>query len=398
MGDMKAFSSSFPPSSGGLQAEIIAYDRSISSQIVDAWRDAALRAGGVRSPCEGPDWTWFRQQRQFLTEPTQQLAILYNGSTITSVTPLMNDMFRFKGGWFRKTLAGLRSSGSEFLLPSSPAAYQSFIEGMFRASDIDYVRIRAPNDDAFVNFLIESKRGRDWFLFIPPQENLYFHWIDLTIGREGYWARFKKKQRYNFNRELKALSSIGPVEFKRVSSVDDVADFATAALAVGEKSWQYRIKDRIANTIEQTKLEYLLKEMSDKNMLRSYFLRVGGQYVCFWTAFQHSGTFWLYDTGFDPKFSSYSPGKCMLQLIINDLFDFQTPRYLSFGHAPGARHYKALFATDYRRAADVLAVRNTPINRAFALMYRVMNGQNSLPCDDSPHEYIYAHANEHFTD
>lgn len=373
--------------------DIISYNSAVPPHIVNAWRASARRADGVRSPCEGPEWTEFRTRRRFINEPDLKLAVLYDGPSVNSVTPLMDDAFVLENRWMKKNLTGLRNSGSQFLLPSQPSTYYSFITNLFRSSDIDYLRVRVPHDDAFLGFLLESSKSRrEWLLLIPQQQKLYYHWIDLSIGRDAYWAKFKKKQRYNFARELRAVSSLGQIELIRVSSNEDIDKFADVAVTMGAKTWQYRNKHCIANPIDRDDLAILLDDMRRYNMLRSYLLKVGGEYVCFWTAFQADGTFWLYDTGFDPKFSELSPGKCMLQLIINDLFANDSPRYLSFGMMADNYHYKAVFATNYAHEADVLVLRNTKNNYIYKMLARIMNGKNRLPDDHSPHEAYHTRA------
>lgn len=79
----------------------------------------------------------------------------------------------------------------------------------------------------------------------------------------------------------------------------------------------------------------------------------------------------------------------MLQLIIRDLFAFDTPLYLSFGLMPDPYHYKSSFSTNYSHAADVLVLRNTPQNRFYAFMNRMMNGSNKLRGQDDPYEPDY---------
>jgi len=339
--------------------EVVAYDSTLCPEILDAWRRSAHRAGGVRSACQGPEWTQYRVLRQFIPEPSFKLAVLYDNTGITSVTPVTKDTFLLKCLWGSRPLVGLRNTGSEFLLPPSAEFYDAFIKGLFCDSEIDYLRVVVPADDPFLAFLLKKHRRPDWLVFAPSQTKVYYHWINLSIGQQAYWARFTRKQQYNFNRELRTLASLGNVECVRISSAEEAATFADAATTIGAKTWQYRGPNSIAREIEKEELQSLLVTMSGLGMLRSYLLKVGDEYICFWTSFQQESVFWLYDTGFNPIYAKYSPGKCLLQLIINDLFAHNLPSSLSFGLMADDYHYKKLFATNTIPQNEVLLLRNT---------------------------------------
>jgi hypothetical protein len=361
---MRLFSCSSQNSNGPHRAEVTAaYEPELTTEIVDAWRRSARDAGGVRSACQGPEWTQYRVLRKFIAEPTFKLAVFYNGTTINSVTPVVDDTFLLDGRRGVRTLAGLRNSGSEFLLSPSVEVYDAFIKDLFYATNIDYLRFVGPRDDPFLTFLLNKPRCRDWTVFVPQQNQTYYQWIDLSVGQQSYWSRFSSKQRYNLSRELKILSSLGEIELIRISSFEDTKLFSEIATTISHKSWQYRGPNSIAREIGVNELQSLLATMNQHGMLRSYLLKVGDQYPCFWTAFQQGRSFWLYDTGFDPMYAKFSPGKCMLHLIIRDLFAHESPVHCSFGLMADAYHYKSVFATNYTQENDVLVLRNSLQNQ-----------------------------------
>ena len=374
---MRLLSCSSQNSSGSHRVEMAAYAPELPFEIVDAWRRSARQVGGVRSVCQGPEWTQYRVLRRFIPEPMFKLAILYNGTKINSVTPVVDDTFLLQGRRGVRTLSGLRNSGSEFLLPSSAEVYGAFVKNLFHATNIDYLRFVGPRDDPLLAFLLNKPRCHDWTVFVPPQKQFYYRWIELSVGQQVYWRRFSSKQRYNLNRELKILSSLGEIEVIRVSSLEDIALFAEIATQIGRLSWQYRSTNSIAREIDASELHRLLEIMSQHKMLRSYLLKVGDEYPCFWTAFQGDRSFWLYDTGFNPLYTKFSPGKCLLQLIINDLFAYDLPLYCSFGLMADPYHYKSVFSTNSSQETDVLVLRNSLQNQIDTFAHKLIPLKNS---------------------
>jgi CelD/BcsL family acetyltransferase involved in cellulose biosynthesis len=350
----------------------IVNSQDISADILKAWRSSVNRWGGLRSVYQTPEWAEFRSSQQ----PTQ-LAIYRQAGTST-VTPLWLDTLGLRTGGADRLLKGFVNSGSAFLLPNSFSEYRTFLHSFFQKEESEFLRVVVPHDDCFFKFLMETRSDRRWFLYVPQQHDYYYHWIDMAGGADAYWSAFKKKQRYNLERELKLLQERGRVECIRISTREQVPLFVSEAYRLGHQSWQRQVAGQNVEGASPDLIHKLVDRMCSYGILRSYLLKLNDEFIGFWTAFQQNGIFWFYDTGYDPAYSGLSPGKCMLQLILRDLFASDRPDYGSFGVQPDPYRYKSWFSTHYSHRVELVAVRNTLQNRQDVESHIALDGLNHI--------------------
>jgi hypothetical protein len=272
----------------------------------------------------------------------------------------------------KTSFKGYRLFGSSILFE---AHYDELIESIFNDRNSDFFRINVPEFDP-INDYISAQEGKNrrWFVFRPKEVPAYIYWIDMSTGSSAYWSKFKKKHRYNLQRELSILYKSGPVDFIPINTKKDLKLFSTIGLKIAHNSWQRQIAGEQASAVTPERIEEALSDLTDRNMLRSYLLLLNSEPVAYCTGFQHEELFWLYETAYDDKFAALSVGKCILQLVIKDLFQFNTPRYFSFGSGGSNYDYKQWFSTHSCVEKQFFIMRNTVANRTKIAAYREAEG------------------------
>ncbi len=187
-----------------------------------------------------------------------------------------------------------------------------------------------------------------------------FHYTQVASSMDEYMQHFKSKKRYNIKRQVKVLNNNPEkrMEFQRVDSTDQVESFLKDAGFVSGNSWQNeRIGKRIGSD-EGTIAK--LSDLADKNIFRSYLLKISDTPVAFILGYQHKGIFHYVEIGYDQAFSKFSPGTVALYLLLEDLHSYNPPEILNFG--VGDAQYKKDFGNVCKKDISMLIMRKTVSN------------------------------------
>jgi hypothetical protein len=199
-------------------------------------------------------------------------------------------------------------------------------------------------------FLTTETRRSSFRLFVtsPHVEK----WHQLTFDRtfDDYTALIRTRPGFpgktirRFWRDMKDRCTL-----ERITSPAQVRAFADDVDRVYNASWQARTygQRRRNQDADVARLETI----ASLGYLRSYLLRQDGEAVAFVLGHQYRGRYTYEETGYDPKFSTYSPGSVLTHGLIQDLFATDAPHELDFGFGDGA--YKRTFGTG---SVDVCSV------------------------------------------
>ncbi len=114
----------------------------------------------------------------------------------------------------------------------------------------------------------------------------------------------------------------------------------------------------------------------ERGWYRGYVLELDKVPVAFWTGYVYGGVFGLRGaTGFDPRFSRYSPGTFLMMRLISDLCDEGVGL---FDLGRGDLEYKRWLASGYRSEVDVRVHAPRPAEVAVALAASMVNGTHGL--------------------
>jgi CelD/BcsL family acetyltransferase involved in cellulose biosynthesis len=183
---------------------------------------------------------------------------------------------------------------------------------------------------------------------------------------DQYLSQFSAKARYNLKREVKRLRERGqPFELNRYESPGDVPGFLAAADDVIARCWQHDcVKDIVRNTAFWNRN---LIDLAEKELLRAYILVSDGQPCAVALGHQFRDVFYLIQTYYDQRLASFSPGRVLTFMYIQDLISYRPVKQLSFGFSDA--HYKSFFSNAFSEDVSILLLRKNLANRLTKLSH-----------------------------
>ena len=130
--------------------------------------------------------------------------------------------------------------------------------------------------------------------------------LDLPATWDEYLMRLNGKQRHEIRRKLRRSQEAGNVTYRVIDTVDDVK----SEMDIFIKLFKSNRADKVIFMTEKMASYFrsLAKIMAAENMLKLYFLDVNATPVAAAMCFNHDSRAYLYNSGFDARFSSLSVG------------------------------------------------------------------------------------------
>ncbi|MFC1919282.1 GNAT family N-acetyltransferase [Chloroflexota bacterium] len=140
--------------------------------------------------------------------------------------------------------------------------------------------------------------------------------LDLPSGWEDYLSVLKKKNRHELKRKLRRLFNEDGVTYYSVSELAnlkrDMDDFLAMFLTSHEGKADFltpRMEDFFRG---------LADSLASSGNLRLYFMEIGGVRVAAVLGFDYGDTFFLYNSGYDPRYTRLSVGLLLKALCIKE--------------------------------------------------------------------------------
>ena len=239
-------------------------------------------------------------------------------------------------GW---SLRGLRLPGGSFLAVNSSVDTQSQLlsAAISHCAKVgaDFLLIEDLDEKSPLHRAVYESDASGFQLFAAREVQPRWR-IEFPRDEEAYWKTFSGRTRRAFRTRLRKF---GETHLERITSVEQIPAFLTAAHEISKQSWQSRqFGLRIRNDQNE------LREMSilaQHGFLRSYLWQVEGKPAAFAFCHQHAGYFRYEEIAYCARFSALSPGETMLQQIVEDLYRHDLPQQFDFGG--GDAEYKRRF-------------------------------------------------------
>jgi CelD/BcsL family acetyltransferase involved in cellulose biosynthesis len=144
--------------------------------------------------------------------------------------------------------------------------------------------------------------------------------VTYELDLPGTWDKFlgmlTGKQRHEVRRKLRRLNEAAEVKYRAVASFKEVMDEMETFLALFGLSRS----DKAAFMTDQmtTYFRSLAETMARENLLKLYFLDLDGTPAAAVMCFDYDATIYLYNNGYDGKFSSLSVGLLSKVLTIKE--------------------------------------------------------------------------------
>ena len=235
-------------------------------------------------------------------------------------------------------------------MPEDKEAWDSLFEAaLAQAPDGLYLEA-VPLDSYLWNHLRTSPRLSH--LIQHPTDNPAEHFvISLPESYEAYMAKFSSKTRNTLQRRVRKLEkdTDGKLRLERITSPDKVGHFVQNAVAISKKTYQWHLLG--LGLRDPEKLFSQLSFLAERGWLRCYLLWCGDTPTAFMICHQYRGVCLYIDVGFDPDWTSHSPGTVLHLLVLQDLFVFDRPALFDFGR--GAGEHKRQFGNESYRDVDL---------------------------------------------
>jgi CelD/BcsL family acetyltransferase involved in cellulose biosynthesis len=292
------------------------------------------------------------------------VAALLHGPELLGVAPFLSRRWCWCSqlAWrtvarFNLRLVDLMGEGP--LAAADPRAQEALLLAIGRAAEpYDAIFLEGlPVGSALWNVIQSSPEVRRLYRLWMPSGVTQRHRIRLPASYEDYLhSQFPRKRRNALRRLTKKLESRAPVAIERVTRVEELPRFFGMVEKVAARTWQALRLGQVFTA--DCPLAARLVRCAERGWLRSYVLLCGGEPIAFGLGLQADQVYRYEVIGYDPDWSEYGPGNVLLLRLLEDLFAFEKPQLLDFGH--GESELKHRFANDLYPEANVYLVRRTP--------------------------------------
>ncbi|MGY6637827.1 MAG: GNAT family N-acetyltransferase [Erythrobacter sp.] len=187
------------------------------------------------------------------------------------------------------------------------------------------------------------------------------HYIDMTLGFEGYLARFSSKTRSTLRRKARKLGEqAGGYRVTEHRTAREVEAFLSLALPLSARTYQARLLN--AGLPDSPAARRVMLEAAEADQLRCFLLHVANEAVAY-LALPVAGQTLVYaHLGYDPAWARLSPGTVLQMDALEHLFGENRYRWFDFTEGEGA--HKALFGTHDVECTSLMLLRRNFANRA----------------------------------
>jgi CelD/BcsL family acetyltransferase involved in cellulose biosynthesis len=284
---------------------------------------------------------------------------------VQAVVPLIAGQFTFRlqiwGTWSLDIpLRVVRVPGGHPDLLPQPRHYA----GLFRAAETAFpdcagiVFELVPRHDLLAEYLDDPLAlGERYLVMTPVAARTSHHSLPLPASFADYLGRFRKKQRYNLNRQVRLFGEhCGPIDLRRMERAAEFERFFGAVADPGPAPCR---SDAI-----RYGAEYLmrLRDLAARDLLRGYVLWHGAIPVASMLGYKFGDTYLLESIRFDAGYARMSPGAVLLHLVVDDLIATKAVSVVDFSDGnPAYRYHSSQRLVHY---ASVLVLRKNIRNRA----------------------------------
>jgi CelD/BcsL family acetyltransferase involved in cellulose biosynthesis len=219
---------------------------------------------------------------------------------------------------------------SDYLDFIAPTVYMDdFLSGLFSFLQAELpqigkmILVNIPQESHSVALLKKLAEKFTWSIQI---ENAYHTpVISLAADWETYLMGIDKKQRHEIRRKLRGASQQADIinwyfvteKEKLTSEFEDFLDMMA----------QNPCKKEFLEGEMRSQLRAFAQWAFDQDMLELSFLTINGQKASAYLCFDYEGRIYVYNSGYDINFASYSPGWVHLSYLIRDAIEKQKTHF-----------------------------------------------------------------------
>lgn len=187
------------------------------------------------------------------------------------------------------------------------------------------------------------------------------HYIDMSLGFEGYMARFSGKTRSTLRRKARKLAEeTGGYTITAHRTPAEIEAFLGHALPLSARTYQARLLD--AGLPDTPTARRAMLEAAEAGRMRCFLLHAGGEAIAYLSLPVIGQTLVYAHLGYDPAAARLSPGTVLQMDALETLFGEGGYRWFDFTEGEGA--HKALFGTHSAACASLMLLNPSLANRA----------------------------------
>lgn len=249
------------------------------------------------------------------------------------------------------------------------ALFRQILESDFDAIYMENVKTKS----VLWNYLRSSTLIRGGLRFYTKRGALPHPLIRLEGTFESYMKRLSPKTRKNRLREIKMLQKRCQVTLVRVTQASEIDAFLEAAYEISRRTWQFKrfgwgLASRDVHTVTRE-----LRFLAERGWLRSYLLQCDGVACAFILAHQYNSNFDPEYVGVDDVWRKYSVGTVVMMLVLEDLFESNSPEFYDFGTPATHLRFQEYLATASYPEARVWLFRRQAYSFLASSVYRACN-------------------------
>ncbi len=143
--------------------------------------------------------------------------------------------------------------------------------------------------------------------------------ISLSRSFEDYLGRLHKKDRHEIRRKVRRAQAGGELEFSRIENEEELEEGFNTFITLHRKSSPEKAK--FMDSRKESFFRDIAQELFKQGWLDLFFLRLKGKKIASLFCFNYQNRLCLYNSGYDPEYSSFSPGIVLLNYCIADAID-----------------------------------------------------------------------------
>jgi len=168
-----------------------------------------------------------------------------------------------------------------------------------------------------------------------------------TIGTiDSFIKSFHSKKRYSIKSRRKKLIEKKGISFKKIMNQNKLDEEIEKIFDIHE---QRSVQKGIVSTFQGNEIINFHKDIarlfSENGWIRLYGLKDNDKTIAFAYCFVFNKRLYFYQTAFAPEWRSYAPGKILILLILEDIFNDEI---VEFDFLMGHEDYKTFWTTEFR--------------------------------------------------
>lgn len=298
-------------------------------------------------------WEWmYTWCRHFLEDRRLSIVTVRSGGELLAVAPLALRPSRFQRllPFPALEFLGTGSVGSDYLDLLVRRGLEDEVLGALASHLTEGKEVLelscVESTAAVANTLAVQLRRRGWGAQTTTTDTCPR--IDLSGHTwESYLGSLGSTHRYNWRRRMKGLEKQWRVRLELARTEEQRAESMRVLMALHQQRWHERGSPGAFHTPALVAFHEEVSRLAlQQGWLRLYVLRIDDKPAAALYGFLYNGTFYFYQSGFDPALGRHSVGLVLMGLAIKSAID-EGARVYDF--LRGDESYKFLWAREERR-------------------------------------------------